>query len=366
MSPDEGKDPESGPAPTSTACGSPGRLLGALRRPRGPAILPLEWTALAALLLLTLALDRLPIRYNLPLLSRIGLSLFGLPFVETTAAFVVLYLLWTYVRSPREGRLGHFKARIKASPYARPTLWTDAARAFTAVWIVLTAHFLVKISIRLLNPRVFDPWLWRYDRILGLGSDPVLVLVSWLTWPPLLRAVDFVYSVVYGLIFMVYVSLLAVASPTRVLRIAAVSGFCLLWITGGLLYVAFPSWGPVFTKPAHFEATLQSMPLTVHVQSELFRELKALFDNPLGSRPVKYGGVAAFPSLHLAVLTLFVIASWKVSRIWGGLTLALWAVMFAGSMITGYHYLSDSLAGAVLGAACYLGALRWTQWSLRT
>jgi membrane-associated phospholipid phosphatase len=155
-----------------------------------------------------------------------------------------------------------------------------------------------------------------------------------------------------------------VASPTRVLRVAAVTGFCLLWVAGGLLYVAFPSWGPVYTRPAHFELALQSMPITVHVQTELYRELKALFDDPTGPRPIRYGGVAAFPSLHLAVVALFVLASWKVSRAWGGLNLAIWVTLFAGSMLTGYHYLSDSLAGAVLGAACYLGALRWARWAL--
>lgn len=355
---------EPGDASAGRADRPPGNRAARFRAILRSRVLPFEWAALAALALLALALERLPVAYNLPELWKTGLGVFGLPLVEITAALFAVYLLWAYFRSPRSGRLAHFKARLAASPCARAEFWADTARAFAAVWIVLTAHFLIKISIRLLNPRVFDPWLWRYDRILGLGHDPVLVLLSWLSWPPILHAVDLVYSVLYGVIFMAYLAVLAVASPTRALRIASVAGFCLLWIAGGLLYVAFPSWGPVYTRPAHFEPALQSMPITVHVQTELYRELKALFDDPTGPRPIRYGGVAAFPSLHLAVLTLFVLASWRVNRIWGGLNLAIWAVMFVGSMVTGYHYLSDSLAGAVLGAACYLGALRWTRWAL--
>lgn len=355
---------QSGSAQAGLAPRRRSRLLAGFRKSIGPSILPFEWCALIALLLLTLALDRLPVRYNLPLVARIAFLTFILTFFQTLLGFVLLHALLAALRSPRGGRLAYCWGRVKAMPYATRQFWTDSVRVAAALWAVLGAHFLVKISIRLLNPKVFDPWLWRYDRLLGFGCDPVLALVAWLRWPPLLHAIDVVYSVLYSLVFLTYLALCVIASPTRALRVSAVTGFCLLWVAGAALYVAFPSWGPVYTQPAHFEATLSHMPITYYVQKQLFQELKALFDNPLGPRPVRYGGVAAFPSLHLAVCTLFFLATWRINRPWAFLNAVLWAVMFVGSMVSGYHYLSDSLAGTVLGAACYLGALRWTSWTL--
>jgi hypothetical protein len=80
------------------------------------------------------------------------------------------------------------------------------------------------------------------------------------------------------------------------------------------------------------------MPITVYVQTELLKELKGVIERPAGPRPIRFGGVAAFPSLHLAVITLFTLA-----------------------VVTGYHYLLDGLAGMVIGAACYRMALTWAK-----
>jgi len=142
------------------------------------------------------------------------------------------------------------------------------------------------------------------------------------------------------------------------------TAFCLLWVVGGLLYVSFPSWGPVFIHPHFFERTLQSMPITVYVQQELFQELKGVLYNPLGARSIRFGGVAAFPSLHLAVISLFTAASRKVNRYWFAFNLVVAVAMFFGSLLTGYHYLFDSLAGVAVGLICYHYSRRWAHMSL--
>lgn len=344
---------------------SAGRWPRWLTRARGGSLLPLEWLGLLALLLLTLSLAWLPVRYNLPLVFRTSFWMTLVPFAQIAG----LYLIWRttllLVRGHRGSRWAEFRSGLRAEPAFRFSYWGDYARMIVAVSVVMSAHFLVKISIHIINPQVFDAWLWRYDRWLGFGVDPLLVLLELVRQPWLLHALDVTYSVVYPFTVLIYPPLLGLASPTRSLRVAALSGFCLLWIVGGTLYVAFPSWGPVYTQPAHFEQTLQSMPITVHVQQELLQELKGVIDNPAGRRPVKFGGVAAFPSLHLAVLTLFLLASRRVNRYWGWATGVLLGLMAVGSMVTGYHYLLDSLAGVVLGAACYLGAVRWVEQNLR-
>ena len=69
-------------------------------------------------------------------------------------------------------------------------------------------------------------------------------------------------------------------------------------------------------------------------------------------------GVAAFPSLHVAFETLVLLwmrRLWRYGEvIFGVFTL----IIFVGSIITGWHYLIDGLAGALLAAACYAVAVR--------
>jgi membrane-associated phospholipid phosphatase len=344
--------------------GPPSSVAARLLKRRLPfALLPSEFLALLALLLLALAWPRLP-AYNLPgvfkLIFMVAVPNFVLAGLAAAFAWAAVLLL----KSRREGGCGRFLPALRASDLGTVAFWSDSARMVLAWWIVFTAHFLVKISIHLLNPAVFDPLLWRYDRWLCLGWDPVPGILKIVTAASALRALDLIYSTIYPLTFIVFPPLLMVLGRTRSDRVRFMTAFILVWLTGGILYVAFPSWGPVFTKTALFENTLPHMPHTVGVQRELYVELKAVLETPMGPRPYRYGGVAAFPSLHLALMTLYTLAAWRVSRGWGVLTALFTAAMFVGSMVTGYHYFTDSVAGAVLGAVLFYLAGRWTGWSL--
>ncbi len=322
-------------------------------------LLPAEWVALAAAACLAAALTALPNLHGVFDIFWKSALMTATAFGEGALAVILVSTALAWLKAHSQAKSASMGRQLRSSSLADIGMWTDFLRLASALWIVLTAYFLVKTSIHILNPRVFDAWLWRSDQWLGLGHDPKLMALHMFAWPPLLHALDVVYSVVYPLLFTFTPPLLALLSPTRALRVGALTGFCLLWVLGGALYVAFPSWGPVYTRPAQFEAALQSMPITVYVQTELFQELKGVIQRPAGPRPVRFGGVAAFPSLHLAVIILFTLAVWRISRWWFWLSLAISAAMLAGSLVTGYHYLMDSLAGIVLGATCYVVALAW-------
>ena len=75
--------------------------------------------------------------------------------------------------------------------------------------------------------------------------------------------------------------------------------------------------------------------------------------SPCAPGAVHYGRVAAFPSLHLAVVTVFAAASRPVSRPWFVGNVVVVLLMLLGSVLTGYHYLVDGWAGIALGiGAC--------------
>lgn len=63
----------------------------------------------------------------------------------------------------------------------------------------------------------------------------------------------------------------------------------------------------------------------------------------------------AFPSGHAARATLLAVLAFALGPPWLGVLLAVWACLVALSRVAlGVHYLSDVLAGAVLGVGCGL------------
>jgi hypothetical protein len=328
------------------------------------ALLPHEWLALVVGAAAWATLRLLPVHYAADRAALKLAATLAVPLIIVLAAVVlgrgvmILTRKWFW-------KTGTPQVRHVLPTSCRQPLWLrDTAGAYLALWIVLTAHFLIKSSIHLINPLVFDKWLWLYDRWLGFGHDPVLILLHILHFPWLLHGIDLVYSVLYPAVWALYPPVFWLVLRTRRERLSFMLAFTLLWVAGLALYLLLPSWGPVFTRPDYFETTLKYMPATVHVQRVLYEGLKALVEHPYGPRTIRYGGVAAFPSLHLAVVTLFAAASRKVSRTWFSANLALAGIMFVGSMLTGYHYLFDSLAGVLMGWLCFRLAFRWIAFHL--
>lgn len=225
-------------------------------------------------------------------------------------------------------------------------------RASAVIVPVLSVHFLLKSFIWLVNPRTWDTQLWAVDRAVHFGLSPSLFLTGAFTDRAFLRFVDIVYSNIYFALIVVSVPVLLLV-PALERRMAFLAAYSYIWIAGSVLYLALPAWGPVFVYSDVFTDTLRYMPSTVHVQQALFEEISSLVNSPLAPRIVRYGCVAAFPSLHLAVVTVFAVASRFVSRPWflGNVVAAL--LFLLGSVLTGYHYLVDSWAGIALGlGAC--------------
>ena len=230
-------------------------------------------------------------------------------------------------------------------------------RALAVLVPVLSVHFLLKSFTWLVNPRTWDAFLWDLDRVVHLGLSPSLFLTGAFTSGAFLRFLDIVYSNLYFILIVVSVPLLLVVGDLN-RRMAFLAAYSFVWITGSLLYLAFPAWGPVFVFSDVFEEVLRYMPATVSVQEVLFREIHSLVNAPLAPRILRFGCVAAFPSLHLAVVTLFAVASRSVSRAWFVANIVVVVLMLIGSVVTGYHYLVDGWAGIALGLGAFAAGRR--------
>jgi PAP2 superfamily len=244
--------------------------------------------------------------------------------------------------------------------------WLELLRITVALIITSIFHFLLKSAVYLVNPRTWDTQLFRFDQSLHFGISPSLFFVELFKSPYFYRAMDLYYAVLYGIIVITYPSIF-VAIAEKHFRRTFATAFVLVMILGWVGYASFPSWGPVFVHPEDFEASLHYMPLTVKIQSQLYKETFSLVHNPMGKRSIVYGGIAAFPSLHVAILTLFALVSRTISRTWFRINILFVILMMLGSVVTGYHYLIDAYVGVVLGWGVFkIGDFWVTRWEKKT
>lgn len=312
---------------------------------------PYDIVAAGWIIVACVLLDRLPIRYPVLLTLQQALQSFW-PFL---ALSLLACAIAAYVTRDRKGGWSPFAG---TSNLARPAYWFELLQ-ISAVWIVtLVLHFLLKSSLFLINPRNYDHGLAVLDETLFFGISPSRFFVALFDNPVVYRFFDLYYSFIYFVIFLVYTSVILGIARDQMRRTFA-TAFTMLWVLGFAAYVGVPSWGPVFIHPEDFESALDHMPGTVHVQTQLYNETAALIRDPKAPRIVRYGGIAAFPSLHVAVLTLFSIATMQISRRWGYWTWLLTLIMLLGSVVTGYHYLIDGYAGIAIGLLVFWVSKRW-------
>ena len=234
-----------------------------------------------------------------------------------------------------------------------PTFFLEFAVAMVVVNATIMVFVNLKQFLPMLNPRLYDSQLWRLDSWLHFGFDPAVVATEAAAEHGLLPWFDRAYLLFYPA--QVAVPLLfLVAKPLRPLRGRFFFAFCLLWMLGGLVYALWPTLGPVYYRASRF-VWLDEAPYAQYIQDTLMRDYVRFRVDPSFYTVKLYQGVAALPSLHVGVLALFAIATWR----WRLLSVVLWlltAVTFVGSLALGWHYAVDGYAGLLLAALVWLVA----------
>ena len=233
----------------------------------------------------------------------------------------------------------------------------------------LLAHFYthLKLTVPLLNPRLFDTQLWEIDRWLPFGLSPNVFFLTLFSEPVLLKAIDWSYAYFFFPVLLGSIAFFFSFSSKR-LRLAFTAGYAAIWSIGAWLYLLVPALGPCYDLPGLWSDTWVHMPISHGAQLGLIDSYRQVLEMKIGGGLHVALGVAAFPSLHLA--SQFFIARWarRVSRPLGFLLYITVAVMFVGSIVTGWHYMVDSVAGILLAWGCdrfFLRLYRLEDWSGR-
>jgi hypothetical protein len=231
----------------------------------------------------------------------------------------------------------------------------DTLRLIVGASLVIFTYGWIKLVVPVVHPALFDQPLWDVDQLLFFGISPTILVLDLFSRPALLRAVDWSYANVFAA-SIVIASAYFMSEPSRRIRVAFANGYALLWLAGGWLYMLMPSLGPAYRFPDVWQVHAESLRTTQTFQRLLMSNytnvLRAASGEPHGRISIVMG-IGAFPSLHVAFQTYVFL--W-MRRLWtsGEVLFGVFVVtIFLGSMITGWHYFIDGVAGLLLALACY-------------
>ena len=246
------------------------------------------------------------------------------------------------------------KARRLLTVFLSAKWLIDSVRLQIGLAALTHTYGWIKLLVPVLHHRLYDRELFQIDQAIFGGISPSVFLLTVFSSPPFLRFIDFTYAGVFVASLMI-ASTYFLSAPRARLRIAYMTSNTLLWLAGAWLYVLVPTLGPAYRFPKVWFEFADHLVTTQGLQGLLMRNYRNVLRLAEGARaPVSiYCGIAAFPSLHVAYQAL--VAFWaRREWIYGQIVFGVLAFfILIGSMITGWHYFVDGVAGIALAFGAY-------------
>ena len=224
-----------------------------------------------------------------------------------------------------------------------------------ASWYVTYSAFRnLKSAVPFVNDTIWDSQMADLDHVIWLGNDPAAALhnllgVGW--------AAAFLSGVYLLWIGLIPASLAWALTWTRNHAVAAwyVTALAFDWVLGVAAYYAFPTLGPIYSRPVDFMSLPES---SKALQSTMMTDRFQVLGGPRASDTLQT--IAAFPSLHVGMMvTICLLVHWNTRRLlprllgWTMLALTVLATLYLG-----WHFFIDVLGGAAVGAlAAWLGGV---------
>lgn len=231
-------------------------------------------------------------------------------------------------------------------------------RRTTALLLLLTVcsvflHMNFKAWMPLVHPHLYDAELLRTDRALGSFVSDVVFLrrtlarVVFMAWR---FDIDPLYHSLFVAMFFASAAAHALFDTPNGLR-RLVVGMCAILLLGGVAYWIVPARGPFVFRPSVSYAAANAQEFML-----------ASFDELVRTRRVAPGAfvapLAAMPSLHTAHTLFFVwFAAERVRWLLWFYVPALLFILFE-AVATGWHYVVDLPAGAILALVVIWGVRR--------
>jgi hypothetical protein len=226
---------------------------------------------------------------------------------------------------------------------ASARLASDVA-LFIALLIFLGAFTSAKALLPLLVPFTADRFLANLDHSIH-GQDPW----RWLTaLDPLTGPLQAAYGPLWLALLGLTPFLVCVLPGFRATRAQYLWTFLLAWpLLGNLVAALGSSAGPVFYERLSGDARFR--PLTDHLQAaNALQTSDWLWGLYTAGRGGLGSGISAFPSLHVAMATLYVLLGLRVDKRLAAVMFPYLCLVLVLSVHLGWHYAVDGYASILL------------------
>jgi len=232
-----------------------------------------------------------------------------------------------------------------------------------------------KSAIPAVQPFGFwDSVFIQLDRTLHGGHQPWDLFQPLLGHPSATAFLDTLYYFWFQV--SVFGFLILVVWSVGIRRSQFLFSFAATWVVLGILMAtAMSSVGPCFVGYLEgFDdpyADLMSYLYAVHAERPLqsIQVQEMLWESHLADSRTLTSGIAAMPSLHVAIPALYAVAAWKLNRL---VAVVLWVftgLIFLGSVHLGWHYAVDGYVSLLLIPLVWWGSgwvvRRWQAWLRR-
>lgn len=198
----------------------------------------------------------------------------------------------------------------------------------------------------------WDTFLANTDRFL-FGHGPWRYVTPMVAHLGLLGAVEFFYAVGWMLALALVPAIVALAPSFNAIRVRFFLTYILCWVLLGNLTAAIGmSAGPVYYGDVtgnydRFNYLVNILATNSGGHWSAYDLQRSLWNVYVEGMSSLGSGISAFPSLHVAMATLWAITGFQRSRAWGLAGTLFATLILLGSVTLGWHYAIDGLASIV-------------------
>lgn len=298
----------------------------------------------------------------------LGRSQFFLPFIylpvwlRGMVAYLGLYLLISEtpgaMRDNPRAPLGALAARIRAR--ATPRALAGLV-LFAAVGVFSGVFTCMKSLINDVAVFSWDVTVANWDAAVHGGTDPWKLIQPLLGHHWITRGVQHLYLGGWTFFLLTFSLYMALSPKMAHLRARFFAAYFAAWILlGNVMAAAFMSGGPVYYAAltgdhARFAGLMDYLSFSEGMTNSSIA-VQDLLWSLRGEEGVQIGaGISAFPSLHVAMATLFALTAFKIGKRLGWAMTAFAVLIQLGSVHLGWHYAVDGYVSALLVAAMWFG-----------
>lgn len=239
---------------------------------------------------------------------------------------------------------------------ANPTYWAGMA-TMLCLSIFIGVFTSAKTMLPEVRPFYLDPALANLDHAV-FGVDPWRLLMF---MKPLLPVASFIYGQCW--IALLFTATGAIISHERfgAIRTRFIWTFLICWVLlGNILALMGMSAGPAFYQFVTGDSRFHG--LTAYLAGSQTAQTQADLWRAYVNRNIELGsGISAFPSMHLSMTTLLVLAARRIHLVFGWAAKAFLLFIFLCSIFLGWHYATDGIVSIISTAAIWSLVGMWLE-----